>query len=184
MRSAVTSVAIATALFLMMPARDARAQGAPTAEGSIGYAYLRDVDNDLSFPLGWVATLAGNATSWLGLVGEVGGSYKTFSEGDADLSLKLHTFAAGPRLMVTANSPVAPFAQLLFGVAHGSADLGVPGASLVVRGTGFLVQGGFGIDLNASPQRALRLQLDVRDLHDDGETNSQWRMAVSLVFRN
>jgi hypothetical protein len=183
MRNALACVSMAVVIVLA-GGREVRAQGAPTAEGAIGYQYLRDDNTDIDFPFGWVASVAGNATSWLALVGEVSGSYKQYTAGAAELSLKLHSFAAGPKLMVTSNAPFAPFAQLLLGVSHGSADLGVPGASLVVRGTSFMSQFGVGVDLNMSPQRALRLELDGRQLRDEGNRGRQGRFVAALVFRN
>lgn len=165
-------------------AGEAAAQATPTAEGAIGYAYLHDEELSLGFPVGWVASVAGNATSWLSLVGEVGGSYRNDTIGDADLKLRVHAFTAGPRLAVTSNAPISPFVQLLVGVAHGAVDVGVPGVGLVVRGTSLAVQPGIGINLNPSLRRALRLQFDRRGLRNEGRTRGQWRVVVAAVFRS
>jgi hypothetical protein len=182
MRIPMMCVALSAAI--LFGASEARAQGSPTAEAALGYAYMYDDDLKEGFPFGWMASVAGNATSWLALVGEVGGSYKNYTSGAAELNLKVHTFLAGPRIGVTANSPISPFAQFLVGIAHGSADVGVPGVSVVVRGTSFAIQPGFGIDLNMSSRRALRLQLDIRGLRDDDRTSRQSRFVVAAVFRN
>jgi hypothetical protein len=183
MRNSMMCVAAVVAI-LFAGAKQARAQGAPTAEGALGYAYMHDEELSIGFPFGWMASVAGNATSWLALVGEVGGSYKKYTLGATELQLRVHTFTVGPRLTVTATSPIAPFAQLLFGIAHGSADFGAPGLNVVVSGTSFATQLGFGIDLNASPSRALRLQLDLRGLRDNDQTTGQWRLVAAAVFRN
>jgi hypothetical protein len=183
MRISLRCLVVAVAAGLTVAA-DARAQGGPTAEGAIGYAFLHDNSNDVNAPIGWMASVGGNLTRWLALVGEVGGNYKTWESGAAELTLNLHTFTAGPRLMVTSSSPVAPFAQILFGVAHASVDVGVPSASIVLRGSSFVSQFGFGLDFNASPQRALRLEVDVRQLRDDRRRADQWRLVGAFVFRN
>jgi hypothetical protein len=183
MRISHACVTMAT-LFVVLSSSAVHAQGAPTAEGAFGYAFLHDNTTAVDAPIGWMASVAGNVTRWFALVGEVGGNYKTFESGAADLGLTLHTFTTGPRFTVPASSPVAPFAQLLVGIAHASADLSASNVSIVVRGTSFVSQLGLGVDFNPSPRRALRIELDVRELRDEGMTADQWRFAAAFVFRN
>ena len=172
------------AIILLAGGRDARAQGAPTVEASIGYAFMHDEDSSLDFPYGWIASVGGYATNWLMFIGEVGGAYRTQSSGLADVTLKQHTFTTGPRFTVSATSRVAPFAQVLVGIAHGSLDVEVPGVSFVARGTSFIVSPGGGLDLNFSTRRALRFAVDAGFVRDEGDTRTQLRFVSAFVFRN
>ena len=178
----ISRVWAAAAAIILLASSEARAQG-PAVEGALGYSFLSDRNTGIEFPFGWIASIGGNATNWLAFVGEVGGNYKQYTAGTAELSLKMHTFAAGPRLMVPATSPVAPYVQLLFGIAHGSADLGVPGASIVVRGTTFLSSLNAGVDFNASQRRAFRVEFAGRRLTDAEDSGRQWRVIAAFVFR-
>jgi hypothetical protein len=172
------------AIVLWASVRDVHAQGAPTIEGAIGYAFMHDQDSSLDFPYGWIASVGGYATNWLMLVGEVGGSYTTQSSDLVDVALKQHTFTTGPRLTVPAASRFAPFTQVLVGIAHGSLDVDVPGLNFVARGTNFIVSPGGGVDLNFSTRRALRFEVDARFVRDQGDTRTQLRFAGAFVFRN
>lgn len=171
-------------IVLLASSRDVLAQGAPTVEAAIGYAFMHDDDSSLDFPYGWIASVGGYATNWLMFVGEVGGSYRTQSSDLADITLKQHTFTTGPRFTVPAASRFAPFAQVLFGIAHGSLDVEVPGASFVARGTGFFMAPGAGIDVNLSSRRALRFEVDAGFARDEGDTRTQFRFVSAFVFRN
>jgi hypothetical protein len=180
----IAAASLFAAALVTAGASSAYAQAGPTAEGTIGYVYMYDDQISVGFPVGWAASVAGNATSWLALVGEVSGSYKKYTAAGSELQLRIHTFTAGPRLTVPASVPIAPFAQMLFGIVHGAVDLGAPGISLVVSGTNFAVQTGLGVDLNFSPRRAIRVEVDRRDVNDDDRDKGQRRFAVSFVFRN
>lgn len=182
MRSVIFSSLVLAAL-TVFPARTASAQSAPKADFAFGYAYLHDNDSDIGFPSGWMASVAGNATSWFAVVAEIGGSQRTYSVPNRELKLGVTTFLFGPRFGVTSRSPVAPFGELLFGVAHGKVDIGAPNVNLLVTGNNFAVQGGVGLDLNASRNVGARFEADSRSVESNGVSHKQWRLVAALVLR-
>jgi hypothetical protein len=174
---------VIAAIVMLTGARAVRAQGMPTAEGAIGYAFMHDNDSDLDFPFGWMASVAGYATNWLVFVGEIGGSYRQQTSAIGEVTIKQHMFVTGPRVTMPANSHVALYGQALFGIAHGSVDVAVPGA-VASRGTGFTIAPAAGVDFNFSSRRGLRFQVDSRSSRDEGETRRQLRFAAAFAFRN
>ena len=164
-------------------AQPARAQDAPKAEFGLGYQYMHDVDSSQDFPFGWVLSPGADVTSWLGLVFEVGGSYKTVSVGTVDFNQNVYTFLAGPKIMASSKAPVAPFVQVLFGGAHGSLSVGAPSVNLTFSGNHFAIQPGVGIDFNPSPTFGLRVEADGRGINTDSGTNKEWRLLAGVVLR-
>ena len=177
-------VAIATLFALSAGGGRAAAQTGLIAEAAIGYAYVSDDESSIEFPFGWMASVGGFVASWFAIVGEVTGSYRTLTVGITDVTLRQHAFTAGPRVTATAGTPIAPYGQILFGVAHGVANLSTIGSDLSLRGTSFIYQPGAGVDLNLSRNRAVRVEADFRQMRDEGRTPSQWRFASVFVFRN
>lgn len=175
---------VIAAIVLLAGARAVRAQGMPTAEGALGYAFMHDNDSSLDFPFGWIASVAGYATNWLVFVGEIGGSYRQQSSAIGDVTVKQHTFVTGPRFTMSARSRVALFGQALFGIAHGAVEVDVLGDDRAVRGTGFMMAPAAGVDFNFSSRRSLRFQVDSRSSRDEGETRRQLRFAAAFAFRN
>jgi opacity protein-like surface antigen len=55
---------------------------------------------------------------WFGIVGEVGGNYKTFE--DNDVSAAVFSFMGGPRFAVRTNPRFTPFGQFLGGARRRS----------------------------------------------------------------
>lgn len=102
----------------------AAAQNVPKAEFSGGYQFVRVMDTEGDFeenlPGGWYADVVGNLTSMIGIVGEVGGNYKTLKDGSDEAKLKIHDFAGGVRVSGRKNAMVVPFGQVLFGGLHHS----------------------------------------------------------------
>ncbi len=108
------------------------AQTAPSAEFSAGWRLLTlpNVPNSESqtFPLGWYVDVAGNLTRTFAVVGEVGGNYKHFEQKgtvlgttfNVDVNFDVHTFMGGVRFNARQNPAFTPYAQALFGLAHGT----------------------------------------------------------------
>ena len=77
---------------------------------------------------GWYFDVAGNLTSMLGVVFQVGGNYKSFEESatiggitaTATADVKVHDFLGGVRLNLRSNKAVVPFGQVLTGGINGS----------------------------------------------------------------
>jgi len=99
------------------------AQTTPIVEVSGGYSFLRDQEIEENFH-GWVASVAGNLNSWFGIVGEVGGNYRTIQVFGTDVDLSVHSFMFGPRLSGRQRADVTPFFQFLNALEVGFVSLG------------------------------------------------------------
>jgi hypothetical protein len=180
MRKTVVGIAILVGMVLSS-ATPARAQG---FEFAAGYAYLSVDELPDPLPVGWMVSASGRLASWLWLVGEINGNYKTYSAAGGDLSISEHTYLGGVRVSGPITAPVSPFVQFLIGAAHGSADIGVPSVSLSVSGTKTAAQLGGGVDFNVSPNFAFRGELDLRGIDTDGDVSGrQWRFVGAIVIR-
>lgn len=173
-----------SAVLLLAAARPAQAQDAPKFEFAVGYQYMHDNDSGLDYTKGWLVSAGADVVSWFALVGEIAGSSKTLgSVGNTNLDVNLYTFLGGPKFTATANAPVAPFVQVLFGAAHGSLSLGNSSSNLQIAGTHFAVQPGAGIDFNPSPRFGIRVEADGRAIDGVNDTVGQWRVIGAVVFR-
>jgi hypothetical protein len=144
---------VIVSLFLIAIGSPAAAQGVPRGEFSAGWKLLRAMDAfldaDETIPAGWYADVAGNVNDIIAIAVEVAGAYKSFGQtvtvpfGQAPVpglpvpvnvtaDVKLHTFMGGIRFGQR-NRRVAPFGEVLFGVAHGSA--GIEGSATVLGRT-------------------------------------------------
>lgn len=146
----------------------------------VSYALVRDTDAKETLPFGWVAAGAFHLSDTFAGVGEVSGSYDTISNGGTDFSFKVHSFLAGVRLTGHGDQKVIPFGQVLIGA---TCFCGTDFDFGVVRSTGFTVQPGGGVDYKIKPNLAVRGQVDLRYIHQDGDAINQFRFAAGLVFR-
>jgi len=181
-----TSIALCLLLFGTAPLF---AADTPQLEIAGSYTFLRDTNRSDSFPAGWAATATGNVNSWIGVVTEVGGSYKSCDNCQrgpfasdrfrgTNLNVRILTFMAGPRVASHANSFVTPFAQVLLGGSHISGGLEWDGA----LNTGFTYQPGAGVDVRVARNAAVRLQGDYRIIRTSGRNNKEPRFAVGIVL--
>jgi len=164
------------------------AQDTPRAEVSGAYAVLHDTDRSETFPVGWVVSAGGNVNSWLGVVAEVGGSYRNcdncqrgpFASQDfrgTDLHLTVFSFLGGPK--IAARLPVVtPFGQVLFGGTHISGGVEWDGA----LNTGFTYQPGGGVDVRVAPNVGVRVEGDYRVIRTSGHNNKQTRFLAGVVW--
>jgi len=171
------------AALALVIAAPAMAQVTPAVEIGLGYAYLRDDGIDENFPLGWYADIAGNLNDWLGLVGEVGGSYKTIGEEgfpDLDVKLSVHTAMGGLRLTHRGDSANF-YIQTLAGAAKQKVSFVDDSESV----TDFALQPGVGIELGTGGSMGLRIGADYRRIFGDDQDGSvsEWRATAGLVFR-
>jgi opacity protein-like surface antigen len=169
-------------LLIVAVAAPAMAQ-TPSVEIGVGYSYLRDEEIDESLPLGWYADIAGNISDSIGLVGEVGGNYKTISDDDPDLDLdvklSVHTAMGGVRLTRRGDGANI-YLQVLAGAARGTVKFqGVSEST-----TDFAVQPGVGIEFRVGDSMRLRIGGDYRKIFSEGEKATQWRATAGLVFRS
>jgi len=161
----------------------------PQFEFAGAFAFMRDTSRSESFPAGWAASATGNVNSWIGVVAEVGGNYRTCDNCQrgpfasqtfrgTNRRLRIHTYLAGPRVASHANSVVTPFAQVLFGGSHLSGGVEFDGA----LNTGMTYQPGGGVDVHIAPGAAIRLQGDYRIIRTSGQNNKQSRFLAGIVL--
>jgi opacity protein-like surface antigen len=137
----------------------------PKVEAFGGYSYLRvsPGDNSGSFNFnGGSGSLAYNFTPMLGVVGDFGGYH--WSQGESDGTAVTYMF--GPKVALR-HGPITPFAQALFGGAHGSGEFfNICNSATVHREAsceGSISQNAFamaiggGVDWNATSHIGIRL---------------------------
>lgn len=138
-----------------------------------GYAFLRDQEIETNFPLGWSMSFAKNVNRSLGIVGDVGGNYK--SEEGVDVSI--HAFLGGVRYSFRSET-VTPYVEGLAGLARASA--GVAGVS--VSDSELAVQGGAGVLIHATESVAFRTGLDFRNIFSEGGSTQEFRVSGGVSF--
>ena len=130
---------------------------APKVEAFGGYSYLRvnpgQNVNGTNFN-GGNGSLAYNLTPMLGVVADFGGYHWSNSGADATAV----TYLFGPKVALR-HGPITPFAQALFGGAHGSGSFfnvcnGCTGSG---SENAFAMAIGGGVDWNATPHIGIRL---------------------------
>ncbi|HVG55379.1 MAG TPA: hypothetical protein VM846_13160 [Vicinamibacterales bacterium] len=169
---------------LVMSSGTALAQD--TGDFSAGYRFLRT--DGVNFGTGWYVDVAGHVTEVVSIVGEVAGTYKSFSETFQGITVeadaKLHTFMGGARLRVPVeNMSLAPFGQILFGVgnARGSASSG--GVSFSDSQTDGAMSLSGGVDVNGSGALGLRVMAGwLRDFSEDGGNAFTFSIGAKFGF--
>jgi hypothetical protein len=148
-------------------------------EFSVGYAFLRDDEIKENFPLGWYADIAGGISDNISLVGEVGGSYKTFHDSEVpelDIKLSVHHAMGGLRLSHRGEGAKF-YAQVLAGAARASVNFEGETDSV----TDFALQPGVGLEFGAGGTR-LRVGADYRRIFSEDQHSTQWRATAGIVF--
>ena len=172
MRAALATIAV---LCLAAPAS---AQEDHRFDLSGGYSRGLFVDFDVAQEFhGWMASGAGNITPWLGIVGEVGGNYETFSLGEFDVEASFHSFMSGARFRVPSNRRVTPFGQLLVGTVR--LDGSAMGRESVE--TRFALQPGGGVDLWFTRTIGGRVGADYRRLFGNVDDPNGIRFHAGIV---
>jgi outer membrane protein with beta-barrel domain len=142
--------------------QQAVAQDQSRVELAGGYAYMHDYDGDASFPRGWFASIGADVAGPVALVGEASGSYKSMDGLDVGLSVSSHAFVGGPRVVFLRTDRVAPYAQMLFGIARTSTVYELPEERLSSAQNNFAMAPGGGIDIRFSERAAFRLGANFR----------------------
>lgn len=164
------------------------AEAQSKADAYVGYVYTRQTyGNGLgNFNMnGGIGQIAVYPSSWLGFVGEFGGSAVRNING-APASGALYSFMAGPRISFR-HGPLQPYVQGLFGGAHLDSTLQTRlGAT---SANGFAAAAGGGLDLKLSSHAAVRLgQVDYFLTRLDNPSNvrfnqNNFRYSAGFVFR-
>ncbi len=165
------------------------AADAPKFELAGAYAFMQDTSRSEGYPPGWALSATGNVKSWIGVVAEVGGNYRScdncqrgpFASQNfrgTNLQIRIHTYLAGPRVASHANSVFTPFGQFLAGGSHVSGGIEFDGA----LNSGMTYQPGAGVDVRIAPGAAIRFQGDYRIIRTSGRNNKQSRFLAGIVL--
>lgn len=167
----------------------------PAAEISAGWRLLHVEDE--TFSAGWYGDALGNITNSFGVVGEVAGHYKTVDESESfggaqvnvSANVRVHTFMGGVRFSWRQNPRITPFAQVLIGLAHGSAD--VEGRTTIGNQTftidesesssDFGADIGGGVNIRATDRISVRVAGSYFKIVEEDSGNA-FRFAAGLVF--
>lgn len=154
----------------------------PKTETSIGWAFLHVSDETLGSPnsaLGWNVSFAGNLASWLGLVADVTGNYKTELLNLEGFDGNIHSFLGGPRFSLRMSPLVVPFGEFLVGATHSYVSIGDLSD---VNSTDFTVQPGGGVDVG-NDRIAARVSFAWRRVFYDGDPATNFRFVLGAVIR-
>ena len=165
-------VSMVLALMLVLGAASAWAQDIPKVEvfGGGSILNVREGGGELTTK-GWTGQVNGNVNKVVGIVGDVGGYYKS--------GFKLHTFMGGAQFTHRLEK-VSVFAQAKAGIAHtnDSSD-----------NNNFALGFGGGLDWNVKPNVAIRwFQIDwtpVKEAGSGGEwINNVFRGSIGVVWKS
>ncbi len=144
------------------------AQDSPKAEIFTGYSYLRSEGVNAH---GFNGSIAGNINKNFGVVADLG-VYRASESGESGTAV---TYLFGPRISGRSDK-VDPFFHVLFGGARVSA--------VGESDHAFAFAIGGGLDIKASNSVAIRVaQIDYLGSRFGGETQSNFRFSVGIVFR-
>ena len=135
---------------------------------------------------GWNAALTVWANQWLGVTADFSGAYKSNAfASDSGIDIKQHTFMFGPTIASHSNEKFVPFAHVLFGGAHCSAN--ISGDCIGTDANSLAMAFGGGLDVG-SKKIAFRVgQFDyiyTRFGHNDGLNHqNDFRYSAGIVFR-
>ena len=175
---------------LLCLAAPVAAQDIPWWKIAGGYSFARDVTDEVTIPVGWFVSGAGNVTDTLAIVGEVSGIHKDNSEPELgfEADVALYTIMGGVRYY-RRRARVTPFAQFLLGISGWLTSATFGGFS---RSTGsgpyLVIQPGAGVDIRLTDRLAARLQGDWRRIFSADEAlgaqavdSNQIRIAAGIV---
>ena len=165
---------------------------APKVEAFGGYSYVR-VNPGFGAPglnfNGGSGSVAYNFTPMLGVVADFGGYH--WSQDGADATVVSYLF--GPKVALR-HGPITPYAQALFGGAHGSGNFFDvcdtarvhPQGGCIDSGSenAFSMALGGGVDWNATPHIGVRLiQAEYLMTRFFSNTQNNARISAGVVFR-
>ena len=168
-------------------------------ELSGGYQLLNGDDGEVgSLSKGWYADASYNLNTVIGLVGEVGGGYKTFELGLSNQGMTLnlmadrrvHKFMGGVRFHALQTSWAVLFFQALVGQVRSSVDVtakGVAGEVILnetlTDSANYLgIQLGWGVNLHLSDRVGLRLAADRLRISREDASANLFRFTSGIVL--
>ncbi|HSE97810.1 MAG TPA: outer membrane beta-barrel protein, partial [Blastocatellia bacterium] len=155
----------------------------PVVEIFGGYSYLSaeilDDREGLGVP-GFIVSVAGNPSPYIGIVGEISGHYgnvtRTGVTPDPQFDADVYYFLFGPRFTARRGN-INLFAHTLIGAARTKVEF-------ADSETDFAFAIGGGMDINASKEIAVRLfQVDYAPIRANGDTAHNFRFALGFVYR-
>lgn len=147
----------------------ARAQNTPVGDVAVGYSFLQVVSGSVvGNASGGSGSVAWNANSWLGFVGDFALYHSAAVGGGVDAG----TYTFGPRFSYRRWHRVTPFAQALFG-----------GVRYANNGTAFGAGGGVDLALDQAGRFALRPQVEYFGFGANGGVTNTVRLSLGFVFR-
>jgi opacity protein-like surface antigen len=180
----------------------AAAQDPGRGDFSAGWRLLKATNTGIdgateTFPAGWYADATFNIADGIALVGDLSGAYKSIDKTETALgttvnnagSFKVHTFMGGLRYTFQQQPDLAPFVQVLFGLAHGSANID---QSVTVGGrttsrsesesyNEFALDLGTGVTFAVTDRLNMRVGLSYLRIGADGGGNGL-RLGVGVVY--
>jgi len=149
----------------------------------------RTVETVLGNLSGWNGGVTVGLTNTFGVTADFSGYYKKFNAtvdgSNFDASLRAYTFLFGPQFQKNGER-LRPFARVLFGIAHGSAEATVDGEGGEGSKTVFGASVGGGLDVKVANRVAIRAaQLDYypfRTSEGGGLTFNNYRFGAGVVF--
>ncbi|MGA8012284.1 MAG: outer membrane beta-barrel protein [Candidatus Acidiferrales bacterium] len=141
---------------------------------------------------GWNATVAYNVNDWFTIATDVDG---TRDDEGANGLVKFYTVLVGPRVYPFGHHKLAPFAHVMFGLAHFNSTL--PNSSndcapfCTLTDGSFAVEAGGGVDLNLTKHFAVRLgefdyeRTSFLSLSNPplSATNNNYKYRAAILFR-
>jgi opacity protein-like surface antigen len=167
--------AIWLALVVSILPRALAAQDTPKAEVFGGYAFTGSDDTNLH---GFDAALAWNLGGSLGVVFDLSGHYATVDGVDVSRQFLL----AGPRFSRRGDG-LSLHAHLLVGVVRTSAGIEVLDVSISEKSSDLGGTVGAGLDVKVAGSWAVRLQGELAVIKGDGETATEPRASLGIVYR-
>jgi opacity protein-like surface antigen len=179
---------------LLIFAGAASAQDFPKFEAFGGYSYLHVSDNNIGYNFnGGSGSVAYNFTPMLGVVADFGG-YHWSGGFDPNQTINVVSYLFGPKVALR-HGKFTPFAQALFGGAHGSFNATGGCGDARVRGQGttcnvstsdnsFSLAVGGGLDWNATTHIGIRLiQAEYLMTQFLNDTQNNARISTGVTIR-
>jgi hypothetical protein len=187
LRKHIPVVLVIAAAAFLLGGGSAHAQPAERGNVAVSYSILHDSELEETFPVGWVFAVSSTLTPRVTAIGEVGGHYKVIDivEDEAlddDVSVRLHSFLGGVRF-VGGGEAFTPFVQMLAGAVSVDVRFNDAGEQQKESVQGFAFQPGGGVDVALKQRMRLRFHGDYRVARLVGESTSEFRFAVGVVFR-
>lgn len=126
--------------------------------------------------------MGGSFDGGFGVVGEVGGNYKTPTILSTEIKSRIYSFLTGPKYTVRPTSRISLFGQILFGAARASTEAS---GNDSVSETDFAFQPGGGVDivLTQALPVVVRVGGDFRGIRSNGNTSKEGRFIAGLAYR-